>query len=462
MKWLLIATVLLTGCAVGPNYKRPAVPLPDRYHGTTTPETAPSIADTKWADLFSDATLTEAVSAALKNNFDLRIAAERVTEARAQLGITRANLFPFLDGQASYNGVRQSSIGSFTFIPAGTNLSSAYTQAGLSLSWETDVWGRYRRLTEAARAQYVATEEGRRAVVVSLVAEVMSTYFQLLEQDLELDISRKTRAAAEDNLRLVNLRHDRGAATGLEVRQAEQFLYTATAQIAAAERTIGQTEDALSLLQGAMPSNQRRTGTLEQVPRVPNLPPGLPSSLLVRRPDILQAEQNLVAANAQIGAARALYFPDISLTAFAGGQSRSLLALATAPARVYSVAPAALLPIFHAGQIRSQVRFSEAQEREMLVTYQRAIYTALREVSDALIAHDRTRQQRDQEELLVRALEDSVRLSTLRYKGGLDSYLQVLDAERNLFQGQLVLAQLHLQELLSVVQLYRALGGGWQ
>ena len=187
-----------------------------------------------------------------------------------------------------------------------------------------------------------------------------------------------------------------------------------------------------------------------------------PSSLIVRRPDILQAEQNLVAANAQIGAARALYFPDISLTAFAGGQSRSLLNLATAPARAYTIAPAALLPIFHAGQIRSQVRLSEAQERELLVTYQRAIYTALREVSDALIGHDRTRQQRAEEESLVRALEDSVRLSNLRYKGGLDSYLQVLDAERNLFQGQLILAQLRSQEVASVVQLYRALGGGWQ
>jgi NodT family efflux transporter outer membrane factor (OMF) lipoprotein len=248
----------------------------------------------------------------------------------------------------------------------------------------------------------------------------------------------------------------------LDVRQAEQLIHTASAQVEAVERGIGQTENLLSFLLGSVPPTQPRGRRLDQVPVPPELPTGLPASLLERRPDIRAAEQNLIAANAQIGAARALFFPQISLNAFAGGQSRALTEIASAPARVYSLAPSALLPIFRAGQIRNQVRLTEAQQRELLVTYEQSIYNALREVSDALIGHSRTRAQRGEQEQLVRALDDAVRLSNLRYKGGLDSYLQVLDAQRNLFSGELGLAQLRLAERLTVVQLYRALGGGWQ
>jgi multidrug efflux system outer membrane protein len=298
-------------------------------------------------------------------------------------------------------------------------------------------------------------------VGVSLVSEVMEAYFQLLEQDLELEISRKTQGIAKDSLSLVELRRQRGAASGLDVRQAEQLLYTAGAQSAAAEHAIAESENLLSLLQGGAPAAQARGRKLEEISMPARMPTGLPSSLLERRPDIREAEQNLVAANAEIGAARALYFPQLSLSAFAGGQARSLLELASGPARVFSVAPGAVQSIFHAGQIRNQVRYSEAQQREMLITYQKSIYTALREVADALVSFDRLREQRNQEEQLVRTLEETVRLSDLRYRGGLDSYLQVLDAQRNLFSGQLVLAQLRLQERVSVVQLYRALGGGW-
>jgi multidrug efflux system outer membrane protein len=297
---------------------------------------------------------------------------------------------------------------------------------------------------------------------VALISQVMSAYFQLREQDLELDISGKTRDIAQDGLRLTNLRHDRGAVSALDVHQAEQLLYTATSQIAATRRNIAQTENALSLLEAEAPATQPRGKTLEDLPLPPQVPAGLPSALLERRPDIREAEQTLISANAQIGAARALYFPQISLTAFAGGQSRFLSEIATAPARVYSVAPTALQSIFHAGQIRNQVRLAEAQHREQLITYQRTIYTALREVSDALIGRERIRDQRHEQEQLVHALSESARLSNVRYRGGLDSYLQVLDAQRNLFQGQLVLSQLRLAELLSVVQLYGALGGGWQ
>jgi NodT family efflux transporter outer membrane factor (OMF) lipoprotein len=377
------------------------------------------------------------------------------------VGITRANQFPFLDASASFTGGKSSSLGSFRFIPSGTQLSASYTQAGAALSWELDIWGRYRRLTEAARAQYAATEEARHGVIVSLIGDVMTSYFTLLEQDLELEIANHTRDIANDNLRLVNLRHERGAGTGLDVHQAEQLLYTATSQIESVKKNIGQTEDALSLLLGDTPHNIVRDRKLEQIALPGQLPAGIPSTLLARRPDILQQEDLLKAANAQIGAARALYFPNIALTASAAGQSRALLQLVTSPASVLSVAPSAIQPIFHAGQIKNTVRLSEAQQREALIQYQKTIYGALREVSDALIGHDGLRAQRGEEEKLVNALSESVRLSQLRYRGGLDSYLQVLDAQRNLFSGQLVLSQLRLQELLSVVNLYRALGGGW-
>ena len=368
----------------------------------------------------------------------------------------------FVDAQAFFNANRQSTIGSVRFIPSGTSLSVAYSQIGAALSWELDIWGRLRRLTESARAQYLATEEARRGVVISLVSEVSTSYFQLLELDLELDISQRTRQAAEESLRITQLRRDRGAASGLDVRQAEQLLYTAAAQIEAVQRNIAQTENAISLLLGEAPAGRPRGRALNDVPVPPLVPAGLPSALLERRPDIRQAEQSLIAANAQVGAARAQYFPQIALTAFAGGQSRALSQIASGPAAFLSATPELVQPIFHAGQIRNQVRFTEAQKRELVVNYERTIYTALREVADALVGVERLRTQREQQENLVRALTDTVRLSTLRYRGGLDSYLQVLDARRTLFSGELVLAQLRLQERLSVVQLYRALGGGWQ
>jgi len=444
---------------MGPNYHRPPQSLPTQFRSAPTDGTA-SIADTKWFDLFHDAALKQLVDTALQQNFDVRIAAERVLEARAQVGITRSDLFPTLDATAQFTAAQSSAIGAFPF-PGGQPFKTSYTQAGLNFNWELDLWGRVRRLTEAARAQYLATDEARHGVILSLVSEVMTGYFALREQDLELDIAQHTRDAAQQNLRLIELRRERGAANLLEVHQAEQFLYTATAQIAATQRAIGQNEDALSLLLGKAPAAIERGVSLEQLAGPPELPPGLPSALLERRPDIRQAEDNLIAANAEIGAARALLFPQISLTGFAGGQSSPLLALFSGPARMLSIGPSATTPIFHAG-LRAGIQFTEAQKAEMLVSYQKSIYTALREVSDALVAHDKTHQQRQEEEKLVVALSESVRLSELRYRGGLDSYLQVLDAERNLFGGQLQLAQLRLQELDSVVDLYRALGGGWQ
>jgi multidrug efflux system outer membrane protein len=454
----------LAGCAVGPNYKRPTAEIPPQFRNVADPNapaSAQSLTDSKWFDVFHDDVLKQLVTTALAQNFDMRIASERVLEARAQYGIQKSGLFPDLSASGLWGAERASSIGLAPY-PPGANTAASYTQAGFNLSWELDVWGRLRRLNEAARAQYLASEEGRRAVTTTLIADVSSSYFGLREQDLELDIAQRTKANADKGLQLTTLRHKRGAATGLDVHQAEQLLYTATAQIAAAERGIGQTEDQLSLLLGKSPGDIARGRSLEEYAVPPEIPAGLPSALLERRPDIRQAEATLVAANAQIGAAKAQYFPQITLTGFLGGQSQALSSLFTGPARDWSIAPQAVLPIFNAGRIRNGVRLTEAQKREAVLAYQKAIESSFREVSDALISVRKTAEQRAQEESLVKALRETERLSTLRYRGGLDSYLQVLDAQRNLFQGELALARLRRDELLSVVELYRALGGGWQ
>ena len=458
----LLSTVLLAGCALGPNYKRPTVTVPGDYRGAPAAAAAESLADKKWSELFQDGALKQLIAAALEHNLDLALAAERVEEARARYRITGADRYPFLYAEAGFTATRPSRIGSSRAVPSGS-LDSSYTQAGAALSWELDLWGRLRRLTESARAQYLASEEARHGVALSVVADVADTYFTLRERDQELEIARGTRDVATRNLDLVRVRHDHGAATGLDVHQAEQLVYVSSGQIANAQREIAQAEDALSLLLGRPPGEiARAKATDDGAGLPPELPPGLPSALLERRPDVRQAEQELVAANAQIGAAKAYYFPQISLTGFLGGQSRALSELFTGPARYWTVAPSALLPIFNAGQVRVGVRLTETQQREMVIAYQKSVYNAFREVSDALAGYQRTREQRAQQDELVHALIETSRLSTLRYQGGLDSYLQVLDAERNLFQGRLALAQLRLEEKLSFVQLYRALGGGWQ
>jgi multidrug efflux system outer membrane protein len=460
---LLVSALGLSSCLMGPRYERPQVDVPTEFRGAAAPDAAAnadSLADLEWFALFDDSVLTDMVNTALEQSFDLRIASERVLQARAQLGIARSELYPTLDADAQFVANRGSSAGSIVFIPRGTNLDVSYTQAGFSLGWELDVWGRLRRLKESARAEYLATEEARRGVMTTLVSDVAGGYVLLRELDLELDIADKTRTAAEDGLRLTKLRHDQGVASGLDVRQAEQFLYTATAETAGIERAIAQTENALSLLLGENPGTIPRGKDFAEL-EAPAAPPGLPSSLLERRPDIRQAEAALIAANARIGAAKAQFFPRISLTGVLGGQSRALTDLLSGPARSWNFTPAATLPIFNAGRLRANVRFTEAQQREALLRYQQSIQNAFRETSDALIEYRKTAEQREQQALLVEALRETRRLSGIRYEGGLDSYLQVLDADRNLFQGDLQLARLRQRELEAVVQLYRALGGGW-
>jgi len=454
--------LLLAGCVLGPNYRRPAVTLPGQFHGAPPDSPNASVADMRWSELFHDDTLKDLIVTALKQNFDLAMAAERVQEARARFGIAHSEQFPAISAGAQVTASRPSLVGATILAPGTTSLDASYAQAGGLLSWELDLWGRLRRLSESAKAQYLASEEGRRAIIVSLIGEMATNYFTLRERDLELDIARNTKRIAEHNLRLVRLRHDRGAATGLDVHQAEELLYTAAAQIAQTEGDIAQTEHAISLLLAKAPGDVPRGRGINEFNFPEELPPGLPSSLLERRPDIREAEQTLIAANAQIGVARAYYFPQISLTGFAEGQSRALSELLTGPARSQNFSISALVPVFTGGQVRAGVRLSEAEMREMVIAYEKTIYNALREVSDALVRYDRTREQLSQQEMLVQDLSETSRLSGLRYRGGLDSYLQVLDADRNLFQGQLALARLRLQGILSIVDLYRALGGGWQ
>jgi NodT family efflux transporter outer membrane factor (OMF) lipoprotein len=458
----MAAAVLAASCAVGPDYRRPNVPAPARFRGAAEPPAEVSLADLTIPEMFADPVLQTLLDEALRQNFDLRAASARVLEARAQLGVSRADFLPTLDARGQYAASRGSSVGSFVFVPRGTNLDVSYTQAGFGLNWELDLWGRIRRLNEAARAEYLASEEARNGVITTLVADVASLHYAIAELDAELAIARRTRAAAQASLELVTLRRDQGAGTGLDVRQAEQFLYTATAQIARIERALAQTENALSLLLGRSPGEVERGQSLEEWSVPPEVPAGLPSALLQRRPDIRQAEQELIAANARIGAARAQYFPQISLTGFLGGQSRALSDLFAGPARNWNLAPAAALPIFNAGRIRSTVRSSEARQQEALARYEQTIQTAFREVADALVEYRKTAEEREQQGRLVEALQGSLELSTLRYNGGLDSYLQVLDAQRGLFQGQLELVRLRQRELVAVVQLYRALGGGWE
>lgn len=463
---IALAGSLTAACTLGPNYKRPLVEAPPAFRGdaaaTQSGEAGgASLADQKWSELFRDDTLTDLMTTALKDNFDLRIASERVMQARALFRVTRADQFPTVDGSADVATTRISRSGANRAIPPGIDPDVAYTQIGFSLGWELDVWGRLRRLTESARAQYLATEEARRGIVTTLVGDVTETYLTLRSLDLEVEIAKRTRDVGGEGLRLTEARRNRGVASGLDVRQAEQLLYTATGQIAGLERDIEQTENALSLLLGRVPGDIKRGLPLEALQTPPTVPAGLPSSLLERRPDIRQAEQELISANAQIGAARAAYFPRISLTGFLGLQSRALSDLLTGSAGMWTAGLGATAPIFNAGRTRGNVQFAEAVQREAVANYQRTIYVAFSEVADSLAAYRKTSEQRGHQERLVEALRESTRLATQRYQGGLDSYLPVLDAQRNLFQGELDLARLRRQELTSIVQLYRALGGGW-
>ena len=468
MKRLLVATLtanLVAGCTVGPNYRRPAVTPPDAFRGSaeTTPSAdLTSLADLEWFDVFKDDRLQDMVRTALVQNYDLRDAVARVDAARANLGITRADQFPTVDGSADVTATRFSSGGGFP-LPEGFPPKRTFGSVAVNLvSFEADIWGRLRRATEAARADLLASDDNRKAVITTVIAEVAAAYFNLLELDLELEIARRTLEVREDSLRLIKVRAEGGVATLLEVREGEQLVYGAAQVIPGTEQEIQQTENAIKLLLGEPPGGVARGKSLLEQEEPPSVPPGLPSSLLERRPDIRAAEQNLVAANATIGVAKAAYFPQISLTGFFGFQSSALSSLFSGSTNAWQFVPQVTQPIFNGGRIKSNVRLVEAEQQIALVAYQRTIQNAFREVSDALIQYRQTREIGKQRELLRATLQDRSRLAYMRYRGGVGTLLNALDADRDLFEAELGLAQTKRDELLALVQLYRALGGGWQ
>jgi multidrug efflux system outer membrane protein len=460
----LLTASLLAGCTVGPNYHRPVVPAPATFRGSAaapSPDPA-SLADLKWFEVFKDERLQEMIGTALVKNYEVRDAVARVEAARAVLGITRADQFPTIDASASVTTLRSSAGGTFP-LPQGADQTRTFgTVSANLLSFEVDVWGRLRRATEAARADLLASDEIRRTVLTSLVSDVASAYFNLLELDMQLAIARRTLMVREEALELIRNRERGGLGTLLEVREGEQLVYGAAQVIPRIEQLIEQTENQISLLLGGSPGPITRGRTLTEQEQPPAVPPGLPSALLDRRPDIRAAEQNLVAANAVIGVAKAAYFPRISLTGLLGFQSDQLSNLFSGPTRAWQFVPEVTQPIFTAGRIRSNVKLAEAQQQIALIQYERVIQTAFREVSDTLVEYQKVREIRAKQELLVGALQDRSRMAYVRYTGGIDILLNALDANRDLFEAELVLVQTKRNELLALVQLYRALGGGWQ
>jgi multidrug efflux system outer membrane protein len=450
----------VAGCTVGPNYHRPAIDAPSNYRGDPSANGAPpspeSLGDAKWWMVFQDTQLQALIRTALQQNFDVRIAATRVLQAQAQLGITRADQFPTLSGGADLNTTRNPK--SPIFAPYQVDSG----ELALSAAWELDFWGKYRRATEAARADVLASEWGQRAVISSLVSQVASAYFQLRELDLELEIARKTLDSRQNSLKLEQALEQNGSVSLVDVRQSEQLVYTASAEVPDLERRIEQQENLISTLLGQNPGPVTRGLDLVSEPHAPVVPVGLPSALLERRPDIRQAEQNLVAANAEIGVARSAYFPSISLTGTGGFQSDSLARLFGGPAGLWNFGPSLNQPIFTAGKIHSNVKLAEAQQQQAVLTYQQSIQQAFRDVSDALVGYQKDRKFREQQELLTASAEDATRLANVRYNSGVASYLEVLTNDTNYFSAQLNLAQARFNELNDLVTLYAALGGGWQ
>lgn len=458
-----VAALAAAGCTtVGPNYHRPELSLPAAYRGAdaapaaTAAAGAATFGELEWASVFPDPDLRELIHTALQQNFDVRVAASRILQAQSQVTIARAPMFPTVDG--SVTGPYNTYTGSERPLPD----SIFEPQAGLGVAWELDFWGKFRRSTEAAQAQLLASEDGRYAVMATLVAQVGQAYLTLRALDLTLDLARRTVASRKQSLELVQARVAGGVAGILDVRQAEDLLYSATKTIPDLQRQIEQQENFINTLLGQNPGPVKRGRPLDQQIAAPGLPPGLPTQLLTRRPDIRAAEQQLVAANAQIGVATAQLYPQVTLSGFGGAGNTRISGENIGPYGVFSLLPAVTLPIFNAGRLQADVDFNEAAAQEAALRYQQTLQQALREVSDALIGVRKQRDYREQQELLVKALADASEVATLRYEGGVSSFLEVLDTDRQLFDAERDLVTAKRDESVAVVQLYKALGGGWQ
>jgi outer membrane protein, multidrug efflux system len=455
----VIASGLVAGCAVGPNYHRPTVQSPAAYRDLSeNPQVqaqAASYADLPWWQVFQDPQLQELIRTALKQNYDLQLATERINGARAQVAITRSNQFPQVQGNADFSGGKEHNVQSkFNFLTLTADAA-----------FQLDFFGKLRRATEAARAELLATEDARQTVILTLVSDVASDYFALLQLDLQLQITRETVKTQEDSVKLTKLRVDHGVATKLDVLQAQQVLDSANAQIPDLERQIAQEENAISILLGNYPQAVLRGRPLVEQALPPQVPPGLPSTLMERRPDIREAEQILVAANAEIGVAKAQFFPQISLTGSGGGafgRSSVFSSLLSSQLGIWSYGAQVSQPIFTGGALRGNLRLAESQHQQALIQFRQTIQRAFGDVSDALIGYEKFHQVRIRQEDTVADLQESVRLSNMRYKGGTTTYLEVLDGQRSLFSAELTLAEARGTEYQSLVQLYRALGGGWK
>jgi multidrug efflux system outer membrane protein len=418
---------------------------------------AKSLGNEKWWDVYQDPVLTQLIHTAIQQNYDVRIAATRVLEAQAQVGITRANQFPSASvgaGVSSQQNAKVSSVFPAYEVNAG--------QLDLSVIWNLDFWGKYRRQTEEARAQLLATQWGQQAVISSLVANVATAYFQLRALDSELEISQRTLGSRQQSLQLTRVLETHGGASDLDVSQSEQLVYTASETIPDLERQIEQQENQLSILLGENPGPIPRGRILTEQPVPENVPAGLPSELLERRPDVREAEANMMAANAQIGVAKAAFFPTISLTGTGGLESNALHHFLQQPSQTWNAGLNITQPIFEGGALRSQLRLARAQWQENMLSYQQTVQNSLEQVSNALVAYGKDRQFREQQELLAQAAERSDRLSLVLYRNGGAGYLQVLTSETNYLSAELNLVDAQLNERLALVQIYQALGGGWQ
>lgn len=450
-----VLMLLASACTtVGPDYTRPATTTPDAFRGATVSGDAGSIADRAWGAVFPDATLQQLITEALAGNLSARLAATRVLAAAAQLGITSADQLPTVTGQLNGTGQRG------TIFAGQTVPLIGIAQANVGVSWEIDFWGRFRRATEAAREELAASEWGRRAIVTSLVSEVAAQYYLLRALDLQLEVTTRTLAAREESLRLTEVRERGGVSPLVDVRQAEQLVLQARGQIVDLQRRVAQVEHALSLLLGRPPGSIARGEALLAQPAPPDVPVGLPASLLDRRPDVQQSERRLAAATARIGVAEAARLPQITLTGSGGVASTSLANLLSSG--TWAVGAGLLQPIFNAGRNRNRVALAEAQAQEAALAWQATVLQSLREVADGLVTYQRQREARATQEQLVVAAADARRLADLRYRGGASSYLEVLDSDSRLFTAEIALAQAQLAERTAYVELYRALGGGWQ
>jgi len=450
---------LLAGCVVGPKYHRPTVETPAAFRDIA-PDTQPqaqlvSFADLPWWQVFKDPKLQELIRTALKQNYDLQLATERIHAARAQVAITRSSLFPQVSGNADFSGGQENVIQSkYNFL----------TLTG-DAAFQLDLFGRLRRATEAARAQLLATADARQTVILTLVSDLATDYFTLLQLDLQLQITHETVTTQTDSVKLTQLRLNRGVATKLDVLQAQQVLDTANVQIPDLERQIAQEENAISILLGDYPHDVARGLPLVQQSLPPEVPPGLPSSILERRPDIREAEQILVASNAEIGVAKAQFFPQIALTGSGGGafgRSSVFSSLMASQIGIWSYGVQVSQPIFTGGALRGNLRLAKSENQQALIAYRQTIQRAFGDVSDALIGYEKLHSVRVRQQDTVSDLEETVRISTLRYKGGTTTYLEVLDGQRSLYAAELTLASARGDEYRSLVQLYKALGGGWQ